>query len=507
MYKHILIVHSDVTILEAIGDILKDACASENFEVALTLVKSQNEAESLIKENLYDLVITNLEIPHDRKSTLPVGRKKKPGLELVKSLRQQQIDVPAIILAGDVDQELFQPLIDLVKNVEVVSIGEKLSEELTQKSKRLLSQEEQVKIEAKVNLDIILNLEKPEFGWSLHCQRFHLEDSGPLFVAPDELQNLILASRAAASSEDWEELLRDIGQRLARQIFCDRNLKLLEEFFEARGQVGGLENARIRFFVEEKVHPVVLEALTQEGEEFWMLKASIYRKLQQIPGQYALFQDEETRKGPLNCLIIQSNASGLVKGLGQELKPLAKVEQEAKWLEQYLLTHRAQLGIGEVKRISATPKGHSFKEEVKKTLVNGVWQIVHYAGHSVYDKEQKTGYLIFPGRRMPEEVGIPEFANWLVRTQAHLVSLSSCQSTETEFVWQLARNNVPAVVGFRWKIDDDKAEEYTKSFYEQLFSGEKSLEGAFLKARQDMHAKYTHNRIWAAPMLLMNEVD
>ncbi len=86
------------------------------------------------------------------------------------------------------------------------------------------------------------------------------------------------------------------------------------------------------------------------------------------------------------------------------------------------------------------------------------------------------------------------------------LKLRGYHAPAADLVFQLAKNNVPAVMGFRWDIEDDKALEFTKSFYEHLFNDDRSLDSleyAFLEARQEMHSEYESNRIWASPMLVM----
>ncbi|NIO06181.1 MAG: hypothetical protein GTN74_16725 [Proteobacteria bacterium] len=81
--------------------------------------------------------------------------------------------------------------------------------------------------------------------------------------------------------------------------------------------------------------------------------------------------------------------------------------------------------------------------------------------------------------------------------------MSSCRSSEEDFVFALASQNIPAIVGFRWDIEDKLAEEYTRFFYDHLVGGNKSLEYAFLESRKRMHEAHKKNKIWAAPMLVM----
>ena len=69
-------------------------------------------------------------------------------------------------------------------------------------------------------------------------------------------------------------------------------------------------------------------------------------------------------------------------------------------------------------------------------------------------------------------------------------------------MFELARQKIPAIIGFRWDIIDDQAAEHARIFYKYLFK-EKSLEYAFLKTRTDMYNRDDKHRIWAAPILIM----
>ena len=88
--------------------------------------------------------------------------------------------------------------------------------------------------------------------------------------------------------------------------------------------------------------------------------------------------------------------------------------------------------------------------------------------------------------------------------KTRFIFLSSCRSAEQDFIYHLAKEGIPAVMGFLWKVDDAKAKEYADTFYSRLFGGnERSLEYACLEAKREMHARYEDNPIWASPVLLM----
>ena len=156
-------------------------------------------------------------------------------------------------------------------------------------------------------------------------------------------------------------------------------------------------------------------------------------------------------------------------------------------------------------RPNTVPDGQSFIDEVEHTLKD-TWHVVHYAGHTLYEPEHRTGYVFFPGSdlRPVEPVKIDLFALWLGRSHTRFVFLSSCKSAEHDFIYHLAKVGIPAIMGFLWKVDDERAKGYADSFYGHLFGDkERSLEYAFLEAKQEMYAKYEDDPIWASPVLVM----
>jgi hypothetical protein len=309
----------------------------------------------------------------------------------------------------------------------------------------------------------------------------------------------------------WVNLLQIIGNDLTKRIIS-ANGTFSMHCWQAIGHAKGIENARLRFTTGRDVHPIALEALMVPDEEesgFWMLKSPVIRRLSAEGRRWPLFEDEGTRSGPLNCLIIEADTEGYVPGL-KRLKKLENVTEECRWLRSFLAgdeEEKPRFAFERVEHVRAAelPAGRSFKQHVKKRLTDGpCWHVVHYGGHSQYDQAEGRGYVFFPGRTIAK-VDIKEFATWLNRAEARFVFLSSCHSSEADIAFELAHNRVPAILGFRWDVDDDKAEEHAKIFYTELLGGPcaRPLEEALLRARQEMHGRFQSNRIWAAPMMIM----
>jgi CHAT domain-containing protein len=129
-------------------------------------------------------------------------------------------------------------------------------------------------------------------------------------------------------------------------------------------------------------------------------------------------------------------------------------------------------------------------------------------GHTQYDLQNNVGYVFFPcpGSNISnvEAVKIAEFGGWLGEADTRLVFLSSCASASQDFIYQLAKQHVPAIIGFLWEVADAPAREYATSFYQLLLEGrEHSLESACLAAKKKMYRRYSNNPIWASSVLVM----
>jgi hypothetical protein len=499
----------------------------ELTDISFDFIYTTNEAKAREKlssgDGGYDLVVTSLDIPEDSK-TMPVE-----GLRLGLGLAQwinEKMNIPTILFTIVDDADLNKK-VNQLGWCELVT--QKLGwEDLFKKRVRQGLEGRKVPEEKRLNVDIFLNLgtKTPEYalgGVGFPCSIEHKT----LDILTTEFLELIKESSALAENckgkREWQSKLQHIGEKLMAHIF-ERDRKFSRLFTQQVTLAGGLPNTRIRFVVGKEVHPIALEAIygphEQLEEDYWMLHAPIYRTVGESGGWgNPLFHDQETKKGPLSILIIESPTEGeavikeegmLVRNL--KLERLQNVKAECGFLKNFSDSpeYSGRVRIGKVEVIPRPGDDRPFVEQVQDTLEQGkrVWHIVHYAGHSYFDSRTNKGYVFFPsvrdGEPAIEVVDLDLLSVWMRPSKTNLVFLSSCHSSEVGFVFALAKKQIPATVGFRWDVEDDKAAEYTRAFYRVLFGGEmQSLEDVFLKARQNIYKQYKDNPIWAAPALVM----
>jgi hypothetical protein len=370
-----------------------------------------------------------------------------------------------------------------------------------------------------LNVVFSLDLAKGIWSYELKGKNFQFDYADSLIIDGSTLSRLIELSEIVGNLEKWELSLRSIGGALL-ELFFKRNGNFAWLFAEGVGQAGGFERTSICFRIERSVHPIMLEALVTPVEnEFWMLKAPLYRKLQHVLAtRYPLYSPNSPAPLEINCLVIESEAEGSAPALARSFSRLAYVAEECNWVQDFLLKNRTRLALGSVLKVSPalvrahneqTQQKRSFKDFVKDLLRGDLkqefgdeWHLIHYAGHSYYDDKRNVAYLLFPGDDYIEAVDSALFSAWL--GSACFVYLSSCTSYATEFVFELAKNRVPAVMGFRWELEDQSAFQFAKEFYSELSKhSQHSLERAYLRARQNLHEKDQSDKTWAAPILVL----
>jgi hypothetical protein len=406
--------------------------------------------------------------------------------------------------------------------------------------------------------------EKQSLTWHywLESGSRRLLDDGSFPLPRRQMNELAKRSAKLGSMREWLPELASIGEEL-RQLIFQNNERFQTAFRMALENAGGIEKARFSFDIEQKMFSLAVEALVgpepqighlvakqphpkkarrlnspqtgkggnrrtqflpeierQEVERlpFWMLKAPIYRSLTVTPALFSLGQARpplfEDQLMPINCLIIEADVSGRpivpgFDGLG-DLPELSSIDVECERLKSCITAAQRndRWQVAQVKHLNraSVPPGQSFKRHLEDTLKERDWHLVHFAGHSLYlaakDGLSGRGLLLLPGPGGEiEMLNAGLFANWLARAQ--FLFLSGCRTCEENFVFEMAKNYVPAVLGYRWPVEDQMATDFALKFYEGLFRV-RSIEQAFVDARNRVWKEHGVNeQIWAAPMLVL----
>jgi hypothetical protein len=339
----------------------------------------------------------------------------------------------------------------------------------------------------------------------------------PLKIDKDKLMGLLSKNDEVAKPGNPYALnrLQEVGRDLGSLLFG--NVNFAQDFGSLMSLAGDLSRVHMAFLVNKDVYPVHLEALYDDDHQWWMLEGPITRRVDIRTPVRPLSADT-----PLNCLIIEANYAGQSDEFGT-LKLLANVPDECETLEKTLRKLKAagQEGtrIGKIVRLPDPKKGlmgaasmHALVRDVltgkppgAKRRSKNVFHIVHFAGHTVYDRKTNRAHLIFPAADgvSPDPVDFQAFGRWLREAQTCFVYLSHCHHPEHEITYELASQKIPAVVGFRIDIEnEDLAAKHARLFYEYLLVDRVPLDRAFFRARRRLRDEHPMEAAWAAPLMV-----
>jgi len=507
---HILIAISDPVKRDTIKYVIHDSWDDQDNLPLIDDAGSVSEArQKLLAFPDYDLLICHSHLVPSPREQAPA--ETTPGLAFLQELDNANSTIPAILLSFD--GGLFRK-IQLLKQAGLVLYGQESTDaDLVELIKTLLGKKGKTHEtqEKYGKIDVTL---RPGAGQSTYIMEgvgFKFKtDSEPLQIDMDEINELILHSSQVGEVKQWRDLLKLIGRKVLKRLFANSNFR--EDYHNLVDRADGEENIRLRFIVNEEIYPVALEAILNDGNNHLMLHTRVFRSLcgmqRNLRGQEILFVDNIEHRPPVNCLIIAANAFGTVTlddGKKLTLDPLTQVVKEAKSLYTFLKENKQEFGI---ERIALVPQYEnlSFEEDLNKQLESGRWDLIHYAGHSYYDQNLGKGYFFYPGDTGPIAKESERFSQSLrFRNKTQLIYLSSCESSGSDFVLSLAHQLIPAIIGFRWEIEDNAAADHADTFYRKLFQEKKTLPEAFLETRREMYEndEYKDNRIWAAGMLII----
>jgi len=150
-----------------------------------------------------------------------------------------------------------------------------------------------------------------------------------------------------------------------------------------------------------------------------------------------------------------------------------------------------------------------------EALKAGPWHLVHFVGHGrTVPRADGAG----PGQRgelilcAKDRVTIDfeTLALQLKERDTRLMFLSACQTGQGAFLSSAAYHMVPAIIGYRWPIQDARAREFARVFYDALLHPDRptrhSVERAFVAARASVYESFPAECSWASPALL-HQID
>ena len=459
-------------------------------------------------------------------SNVPAGPKTSVGSStseatcyFVQEMRRAHAALPVAILGRPEDVVMAGFAMGLGPRAAHVLEGQGFLDDIGARVEALLGSEAP---RLKEVLDLDIALDAGMSNWSMKRRgRMRLDDSGQIYIDGIKLNQIVEKSESLAdcTGAKFSKELKNLADDLNALLFGTggNNFQLWAKFVAQRADVGGMRQTRIHFTVNRQATPVLVEALKGYTDaEYWALDAPIFRRYASVPtSRFPLFKDRESRRGPINCLLVAADpAEGTISNGGELdasgevwdafIPELTHAVDEVRSIEQTLLK-ACSFGVNPPKVLELGKEEdprRALEEQLEKD-----WHLVHFAGHGVVSKGGTSGLVLFAesGGVMP----IGDLAKKMLKTQFFFIS--SCRSGETASVLPALEGLVPAVTGFRWRVDDASASEFAKEFYRALFDRSelsfKYIEYAFLKARRKRYKSSSQDPVWVNPVLVMQLAD
>jgi hypothetical protein len=336
-----------------------------------------------------------------------------------------------------------------------------------------------------------------------------LEMTNGIRISTAELDEILELSECASDAN--LACIRMVGRRMYQLFMSDHGrggLALaLAENIQSK-----LEQARFRFHLDHDTNRLLVETLAYPSAsngnrdvQFWMLRTPMLRKFGGSGVRQPLFKDRRSRNDPIDCLIIQGDAAlfNASPPVESEFPAIPLAAKEAAWLDNYLRANRDTFGIHSVRLMRPTdyPDGN-YGNAVRAALGQCPWKLIHYVGHSAVGTDGQ-GYLVL-GNDRDDLLDIDTFAECAKEVQ--FVFLNSCTSANAVFIARLVEKSIPAAVGYAWRIKDEVAAKFAKTFYQDLFKGPlptRFLEYSFMRGKVHLHHVYRDQAAWASPLLFM----
>jgi CHAT domain-containing protein len=513
-----LIVHHEVEYHQIIREAAEDAW---DREARYVMVSNQTKATERLaqqpQEEPYALLIIDRDIARD--ATSPRDPTARVGLDLLDHAMAQNGRLFAIVLATRIDDETNRR-INRHPYCRAVSY-EKIEDDL----RSTLNQLKELQRRLNAGLPPAPVDQPPSFvhvsvrGTAKMCELSYFDKNGsrkhvdgPIELNEELLENLTqyakhLKDTLGERYDLWEFMLSECGAKIDKALTY--STKVNAALIEAMS-LADLGNIVFCFHTDRLHFPILYESLRRNGR-FCALEATFARRLhiEHLRGYPLLWGAAAGEQRPLRCLVIEANVKG--KFGDTILRPLPHLASECDEIRKFDFRtgnrrHEAKRPV-EVTSVSTSElDAAAFRAQVNNQLRhNGPWDVIHYAGHSIYDGEglEGKGYLFYPAERDGDVEPIPldVFINSL--SHVGLVFLSSCQSSSESIVFGLAEQSVPAIIGFRWPIRDDLALAFAKDFYEAIIVSGIHLGPAFVKARRNLSDNFPLTPHWFAPVLVV----
>lgn len=496
-----LIVHHDEDMREMLEDGVRAAFASLGLPARPVDKSNIERAGRALDDHGLDtcsLVVVGSSTPADGTSSIGLtGR--EPTMQFIRQLKGFWQQLPVVVISNAPDERLAG-FLEAYDRTALLAADARLGETLREAVRSLVGGQPRLS-SACVRLHIHLR-DRRSASWEMlrtgGAKLRTFRASGTLAIDSRKLDDILDESARLDAEVSLDSFRPRSFARLSRDLSdllfsgAADNADCWSKFSRQRDEAGGMGHMRVRVTLDDEMHTLMLEALRDPSAaslaDCWILNAPMYRHA--MPrGSEPLFRDPESRNGPINALVVQADAQPGNVPLGDErvlaFEGLPHAAHEAAELEALLQRHAG----GSVRRVDLgdadpTPP----VERLLKVLVDEAppqgWQLVHFCGHAFTARPLGACLVLRADRG--GALPVHRLATALARTQ--FLFLNACQSAKDPSVLRALEQQVPALLGYQWKVRDERAFNFARLFYRALFErgapSYRYLEYAFMRARR-----------------------
>jgi hypothetical protein len=291
----------------------------------------------------------------------------------------------------------------------------------------------------------------------------------------------------ATATVDFRQAALEYGYQFFRKV-CSEQLLTVVPLITSQGQ-----SAYLRLTVEGEAEQLPWEVM-HDGQEFICIKTCFSRSVTTIHQETKTAHDWESS----GILVVGADSRGDLPGVELETKGIGRV--------------LATAGVQQVELLSGSKAN---RKNVVRALQSGQFGILHYSGHSLFDREypnQSSLELCSGTKIFLHELGhFGRAANQ--DAPLGLVFLNSCQSAmvghdavtgrQLSMCKALREAGVSYVIGMLWNVEDEAAVQMGASFYNHLLKcPEKGPDSAMRETRLAVAIERSwSDGSWLSPVL------
>jgi DNA-binding response OmpR family regulator len=476
-------------------------------EHQVDICPSFRDAERKLTASSYDLALIDLTLSTDAQEVDP---NNEAGLDLLSIIRDTQHDCAAIILTGYPSHETTKKALRSYEAYDYLVKGEFDKNELLESIRGAI-------LHARLGSAERQRQDRYQFSVTVNDHRVvSVGVHGPLqghtyLVREDAIFDGAELSRRADNinvfgmpigPEEWRPELNAIGTAVAEALKQDQ--RVYADLNTAMALASQRHQLCLEFIGPPETLGLPFELLLL-GSNYLATSHVISRRIEspmsrKLESFSKFIRDLATAKAPLRILLISSNVDGCIPA----------VELEIDTLSSLLCRELDQLGLKYKIEIMKDPQHDILVEALQKNE----YHILHYAGHGRFDDQlpEVSGFVLADGEDM-RTLTANELELLLHGSALRLVYASCClgaraNSQTNRGVFQgvmhaLAHADIPYIVGYRWKVDDESALAMAEAFYAELLQT-LSPRDALLQARRKaaLGIRGRDESIWAAAVLI-----